>query len=162
MRRVARWCVTHRLVVVGAWIAIVFATVFISSSTGSNYSSGNSLSGTPSATAQNLLKQASAAAAGDSEQIVFATHGQSVSSPAVRAQITPMLARWRPCPTSGMWSRPTVAPALIRSAVTGRWRSRRWTSPRTPTASRPVRRPRSSTPPGPLTVTACRWMSSVR
>jgi putative drug exporter of the RND superfamily len=93
MRRVARWCVTHRLAVIAAWIVVVIGTVFIQSSTGSNYSSGNSLSGTQSATAQNLLKQASPAAAGDSEQIVFATHGGSVTAPATRAQIQPMLAK---------------------------------------------------------------------
>ena len=93
MRRVARWCVTHRLAVIAAWIVIVVATVFIGSSTGSNYASGNSLSGTPSATAQNLLRHASPAAAGDSEQIVFATHGQSIRSATVRSSIQPMLAR---------------------------------------------------------------------
>jgi RND superfamily putative drug exporter len=93
MRRVARWCVTHRLAVIAAWIVVLIGTVFIQSSTGSNYSSGNSLSGTQSATAQNLLKQASPAAAGDSEQIVFATHGGSVNAPATRAQVQPMLAK---------------------------------------------------------------------
>ncbi|MHB8692121.1 MAG: MMPL family transporter [Solirubrobacteraceae bacterium] len=91
MRRVARWCVNHRLAVIAAWIVIVIGAVFISSSTGSNYSSGNSLSGTQSAIAQNLLKQASPAAAGDSEQIVFATHGGSVTAPATRTQISQML-----------------------------------------------------------------------
>jgi RND superfamily putative drug exporter len=85
--------VTHRLAVIAAWIVVLVGTVFIQSSTGSNYSSGNSLSGTQSATAQNLLKQASPAAAGDSEQIVFATHGGSVTAPATRAQVQPMLAR---------------------------------------------------------------------
>jgi RND superfamily putative drug exporter len=93
MRRVARWCVTHRLAVIAAWIVVVVGTVFIQSSAGSNYSSGYKLSGTQSAIAQNLLQQASPAAAGDSEQIVFATHGGSVTAPAVRAQIQPMLAK---------------------------------------------------------------------
>jgi RND superfamily putative drug exporter len=93
MRRVARWCVTHRLAVIAAWIVVLIATVFIQSSTGSNYSSGNKLSGTQSATAQNLLKRASPGAAGDSEQIVFATHGGSVTAPATRAQVQPMLAK---------------------------------------------------------------------
>jgi putative drug exporter of the RND superfamily len=92
MRRVARWCVTHRLAVIAAWIAVLVGTVFISSNTGSNYASGTQLSGTQSAIAQNLLKQASPAAAGDSEQIVFATHGGPVSAPAVRNEIQPMLA----------------------------------------------------------------------
>jgi putative drug exporter of the RND superfamily len=93
MRRVARWCVTHRLAVIAAWIIVLIGTVFIESSTGSNYSSGSSLSGTQSATAQNLLKQASPAAAGDSEQIVFATHGGSVTAPGTRARVEPMLAK---------------------------------------------------------------------
>jgi putative drug exporter of the RND superfamily len=93
MRRLARWCVNHRLAVVAAWIAVVVVAVVIGSSTGSNYSSGSSLSGTPSAAAQNLLRKASPAAAGDSEQIVFATQGDSVRSTAVRDQIQPMLAR---------------------------------------------------------------------
>ena len=93
MRRVARWCVNHRLAVIAAWLVIVIGTVFIESGTGSNYSNGNSLSGTQSATAQNLLRQASPGAAGDSEQIVFATHGGSVTSPATRGQIQPMLAK---------------------------------------------------------------------
>src|SRR3977135_4318911 len=92
MRRVARWCVTHRLAVLAAWIVVLAGTVFIQSSTGSNYSSGFKLSGTQSAIAQNLLQKASPAAAGDSEQIVFATHGGSVTAPATRAQIQPMLA----------------------------------------------------------------------
>jgi RND superfamily putative drug exporter len=93
MRRVARWCVTHRLAVIAAWIVVLAGTVFIQSTTGSNYSSGYKLSGTQSAIAQNLLQQASPAAAGDSEQIVFAARGGSVTAPAVRAQIQPMLAK---------------------------------------------------------------------
>jgi RND superfamily putative drug exporter len=72
---------------------VLSATVFIQSSTGSNYSSGNSLSGTQSATARDLLKQASPGAAGDSERIVFATHGGSVRAPATRAQVQPMLVK---------------------------------------------------------------------
>src|SRR5437016_3217633 len=93
MRRVARWCVTHRLAVIAAWIVVLVGTVFIQSNTGSNYSTSFKLSGTQSATAQNLLQRASPAAAGDSEQIVFATHGGSVTALAVRAQIQAMLAK---------------------------------------------------------------------
>src|SRR6202011_2077577 len=93
MRRLARWCVTHRLAVIAAWNVVLIGTVFIQSSTGSNYSSGNSLSGTQSATPQNLLKQASPGAAGESEQIVFATHGGPVTAPATRAQVQPMLVK---------------------------------------------------------------------
>jgi putative drug exporter of the RND superfamily len=93
MRRVARWCVNHRLAVIAAWICVLVGSVFISSSTGSNYATGTQLSGTQSAIAKNLLQKASPGAAGDVERIVFATHGGSVSAPAVRAQIQPMLAK---------------------------------------------------------------------
>ena len=93
MRRVARWCLNHRLAVIAAWAAVLVGTVFIQSSTGSNYASGTKLSGTQSAIAQNLLQRASPGAAGDSEQIVFATHPGSVTAPAVRTQIQPMLAK---------------------------------------------------------------------
>src|SRR6476469_3362907 len=93
MRRVARWCVNHRLAAIAAWIVVLVVTVFISSSTGSHYANTTQLSGTPSATAKNLLHKASPGAAGDSEQIVVATRGASVTSPAVRAQIQPMLTK---------------------------------------------------------------------
>jgi putative drug exporter of the RND superfamily len=93
MRRVARWCVTHRLTVIAVWVVMLIATVFIQSSTGSDYSSSNSLSGTQSATARDLLKRASPAAAGDTEQIVFATHGGSVGASATRVQVQSMLAK---------------------------------------------------------------------
>jgi RND superfamily putative drug exporter len=93
MRQVARWCVTHRLTVIAIWLVVLVATVFISAGSGSNYSSGSKLSGTQSATAQNLLQQASPGAAGDSEQIVFATHGGSVAASATRSRIQPMLAK---------------------------------------------------------------------
>ena len=109
MRRVARWCVTHRLAVIAAWLAVLVVTAFISSSTGSNYSHGQTLSGTQSATAQNLLKQASPAAAGDTEQIVFATHGGPVNSAATRAQIQPMLAQIARMPNVGSVTSPYTA-----------------------------------------------------
>jgi RND superfamily putative drug exporter len=79
--------------VIAVWLVVLVGSAFLASTTGSNYSSGNKLSGTQSATAQNLLQRASPAAAGDSEQIVFATHGGPVTAAPVRAQIQPMLTR---------------------------------------------------------------------
>jgi putative drug exporter of the RND superfamily len=71
MRRLAGWCVTHRLTVVAVWLVVLVGSVVIESSTGSNYTAGDTVPGTQSATAQSLLQSASPAAAGDSEQIVF-------------------------------------------------------------------------------------------
>jgi RND superfamily putative drug exporter len=93
MSGLARWCVTHRLTVVGIWLAVLIVSVFIGSSTGSSYTGGDSLSGTQSATAQSLLQRASPGAAGDTEQIVFATHQESIAAPAVRSEIQPMLSK---------------------------------------------------------------------
>jgi putative drug exporter of the RND superfamily len=91
MRIVARWCVTHRLVVVGLWLAVLAATFLGSSVTGSNYAASTTLSGTPSAAAAQLLQQAVPGQSGDTEQIVFQAKTGTVDSPAVQAQITAML-----------------------------------------------------------------------
>ena len=91
MRIVARWCVTHRLVVVGLWLAVLAATFLGSSATGSNYATSTTLSGTPSAAAAQLLQQAVPGQSGDTEQIVFQAKTGTVDNPAVQAQITTML-----------------------------------------------------------------------
>ncbi|HWF55595.1 MAG TPA: MMPL family transporter [Solirubrobacteraceae bacterium] len=106
MRQLARWCVTHRAAVIAVWLVVLVGAVFLGSSTGSNYSSGSKLSGTPSATAQNLLQRASPAAAGDSEQIVFATPGEPVTVATVRARIMPMLAKVAALPNVGRVTSP--------------------------------------------------------
>jgi RND superfamily putative drug exporter len=91
MHVVARWCVTHRLVVVGLWLLVLAATFLGSSAAGSNYAQSTTLSGTPSAAAAQLLQQAAPGQSGDTEQIVFQAKTGTVDSPAVRNQITAML-----------------------------------------------------------------------
>jgi RND superfamily putative drug exporter len=91
MHVVARWCATHRLVVVGLWLLVLAATFLGSSAAGSDYAQGTTLSGTPSATAAQLLRQAVPGQSGDTEQIVFQAKTGTVDSPAVRSQITSML-----------------------------------------------------------------------
>ena len=91
MHVVARWCATHRLVVVGLWLLVLAATFLGSSAAGSSYAQGTTLSGTPSATAARLLQQAVPGQSGDTEQIVFQAKTGTVDSPAVRNQITSML-----------------------------------------------------------------------
>jgi putative drug exporter of the RND superfamily len=93
MHVIARWCVTHRLVVVGLWLLVLAATFLGSSATGSNYAQGTKLSGTPSAAAASLLQQAVPGQSGDTEQIVFQAKTGTVASPAVKSQITAMLGR---------------------------------------------------------------------
>jgi RND superfamily putative drug exporter len=91
VKSVARWCYQHRFVVLGAWIVVLAATFFGASSTGSNYSAGTQLSGTPSAQAAALLQRAAPSVAGDTEQIVFEAKIGHVSDPAVRTAIQQML-----------------------------------------------------------------------
>jgi RND superfamily putative drug exporter len=93
MHVIARWCVTHRLVVVGLWLLVLAATFLGSSAAGSNYAQSTTLSGTPSAAAASLLQQAVPGQSGDTEQIVFQAKAGTVASPAVESQITAMLGR---------------------------------------------------------------------
>jgi RND superfamily putative drug exporter len=93
MHVVARWCATHRLVVVGLWLLVLAATFLGSSAAGSNYAQSTTLSGTPSAAAASLLQQAVPGQSGDTEQIVFQTNTGTVDNPAVESQITAMLGR---------------------------------------------------------------------
>ncbi|MGH3249513.1 MAG: MMPL family transporter [Trebonia sp.] len=93
MHSIARWCVTHRLVVVGLWLLVLAATFVGSSAAGSNYAQSTTLSGTPSAAAATLLQQAVPGQSGDAEQIVFQAKTGTVDSPAVQSQVTAMLGR---------------------------------------------------------------------
>jgi RND superfamily putative drug exporter len=93
MSSVARWCAAHRLAVLAAWILIAVGMVFASSSSGSSYAAGTSLSGTPSAEAAALLQRAAPSVAGDTETIVFQAKSGVVTAAAVRASIDPMLAK---------------------------------------------------------------------
>jgi RND superfamily putative drug exporter len=91
MRSIARWCVRHRLVVIGLWLMVLAGTFLGQSATGSHYAQGTTLSGTPSAAAASLLQRAVPGQSGDTEQIVFQTKSGTVNSPAVQAQIQTML-----------------------------------------------------------------------
>ncbi len=93
MRSLARWCVRHRLAVLGIWLMVLAGTFFGRSALGSHYATGTTLSGTPSAAAASLLQRAVPGQSGDTEQIVFQTKSGTVSAPAVQARIQAMLGR---------------------------------------------------------------------
>ena len=93
MRNLARWCERHRRIVLLAWIVVLLVTALAERSTGSDFTAANRLSGTESATAQDLLRRAAPSAAGDSEQIVVSTPGGSIRAPNVRRDVEAMLAR---------------------------------------------------------------------
>ena len=93
MRRLARFCFTHRRLVVLGWLVALIGLTAIHSAVGSAYSDNFRLSGTQSFDAVNLLERNAPKASGDTEQVVVATGHGRVTDPAVRAQVQAMLAK---------------------------------------------------------------------
>ncbi len=90
--RGADWAVRHRRTVVIAWLVLLVGSLGLSGAIGTEYSNNFSLPGTDAQRAADLLKRDFPAQAGDSDQIVFATHGGTIRDAAVRSRVTPMLA----------------------------------------------------------------------
>jgi RND superfamily putative drug exporter len=91
MRSLARWCVRHRLAVLGIWLMVLACAFLGQSALGSHYATGTTLSGTPSAAAASLLQRAVPGQSGDTEQIVFETKTGTIGSAAIREKIQAML-----------------------------------------------------------------------
>ena len=83
MRKLGKWCFTHRLITVLAWVGTLVALTAIHSAAGSAYSDNFTLSGTQSFDAVNLLQRAAPKASGDPDQIVIAVDHGKVTDPAV-------------------------------------------------------------------------------
>ncbi|HEY2201077.1 MAG TPA: MMPL family transporter [Solirubrobacteraceae bacterium] len=75
------------------WLTALIGFVGVSQLTGSAYSNGNSLPGTDSARAQQVLTRDSPARAGDTEQIVVQVKHGTLRSAAAEAAVTSMQAR---------------------------------------------------------------------
>ncbi len=75
MRRLATWCVSHRRIVVSAWLAAFILTIAISGAIGPSYSTNFSLKGTESTRAFALLARTEKSISGDVDQIVIQTSG---------------------------------------------------------------------------------------
>jgi RND superfamily putative drug exporter len=93
MLGLARWCIAHRRRVVLAWVAVAVLATVVSHAIGPNYVTVYSLPGTQSQLAHNLLTKDFKAQSGDADAIVFHVSGGTIDAPAVRAAITPLLAR---------------------------------------------------------------------
>jgi putative drug exporter of the RND superfamily len=85
MRALARWCFTHRFVVLGAWIAALVIIGGFNAKAGSGYTDSFSLPGTESTTALNLLTDNFNAESTDTNQVVFSA--RDVNDPQTRARI---------------------------------------------------------------------------
>jgi RND superfamily putative drug exporter len=93
MRTLAKWCFTHRRIVVLAWIVALVGTTAIHSAAGSAYKDNFNLSGTQSFDALHLLQRSAPKSAGDSDQIVIAVKQGRVTDPAARSQVESLLAQ---------------------------------------------------------------------
>jgi RND superfamily putative drug exporter len=93
MLRLTRWTMAHRRTVVGVWIALAVGLLAGSHALGTRTSNNFSLPGTSSQRAVDLLKSRFPSRAGDSDQIVFRSRVGTVTSPAARAVVVPLLAK---------------------------------------------------------------------
>jgi RND superfamily putative drug exporter len=113
VRGLAGWCIAHRRRVVVAWVAVAVLTTVVAHAVGPSYVTSFGLPGTESQRALDLLKRDFKAQSGDVDAVVFHVSRGTVDSPAVRAAITPLLARVGALPhVAGV-----VSPYTSRGAV---------------------------------------------
>jgi putative drug exporter of the RND superfamily len=91
VRGLARWCYTHRWIVVAVWIVAVVGVNVIESSAGSAYSDNFKLPHTDSFDAVTLLQHNAPKLSGDTEHVVIAVNHGRITDPAPRAQFTALL-----------------------------------------------------------------------
>jgi putative drug exporter of the RND superfamily len=94
MSGLARWCFQHRRWVAVGWLLAMVAVVGLGKAAGTDFGSSFSLPNTDSQAAVSLLTQNFPAASGEGDQIVIqATHGATIRSAPVRAEVTAALAK---------------------------------------------------------------------
>ena len=120
MKPLARWCFKHRLTVIVLWLFVLVGLTFLQSSTGTKYSAGTSLSGTPSAAALNLLRAAAPSVSGDTETIVFESKNGPIAAPATRASVDHTLAAVSKLANVGQISSPFTASGSKQISRDGR------------------------------------------
>jgi RND superfamily putative drug exporter len=89
----ARWCFLHRRAVLALWLIALIGFFAVGRLTGSAYSQGDSLPGTDSTKAIQVLTTDFPAQAGDSDQIVVQARHGTLRSAAAQTAVTSMLAR---------------------------------------------------------------------
>ena len=91
MRALARWCFSHKFVVLGVWVAALVAIGGLNASAGSGYTDSFSLPGTESTTALNLLTDNFKTESTDTNQVVFGA--ADVNDPRIKTRIERALAQ---------------------------------------------------------------------
>jgi RND superfamily putative drug exporter len=90
---IARWCISHRFVVITAWVIVLIGLSALARAAKSDYNNSFSVPGTGSATAQQLLARTVPAQSGDSDTIVWRVRTGTVRNPAVVARMSGVLNR---------------------------------------------------------------------
>jgi RND superfamily putative drug exporter len=90
---IARWCISHRFVVIAAWVIVLIGLSALAQAAKSDYDNSFSVPGSGSATAQQLLARTVPAQSGDSDTIVWRVRTGTVRDPAVMARMSGVLHR---------------------------------------------------------------------
>ncbi|MGX9885493.1 MMPL family transporter [Streptomyces sp. NPDC002276] len=93
MSALASWCHRHRLVVLLAWVGLLFALVAGISVAGTKFGNSTTAVNTDSARAITLLKQGASKSAGESGNVVWQVHGGTVTDASVKRAMTSALDR---------------------------------------------------------------------
>jgi len=93
MLKLTRWTITHRRIVVVAWIVLAVGVLAGSQAIGKRNANNFSLPNTDSQRAVDLLQSRFPAQAGDADQIVFRTSNGKLDDASARAVIAPLLQR---------------------------------------------------------------------
>ena len=96
--RVAAWSVSHRRIVIGAWVVALVVAMGASNAAKPNFINDLTLNGTDSQRAIQTLHRAFPSQAGDLDQIVVTAPTSEVTSAAVRSRVDAVLAQVRRLP----------------------------------------------------------------
>jgi putative drug exporter of the RND superfamily len=106
---IARWSIAHRRRVIGGWLLLLVLGIVVAKGVGNSFDNGLALPKTDSQRAVDLLQSRFPRTAGDADQIVFAARDSKLTDAAVRARVTPMLARVARLPRVTAVSPPTIS-----------------------------------------------------
>jgi putative drug exporter of the RND superfamily len=117
MQAFARWSVQHGWLVIGGWLALVAVLLGLSQlAGGASYTNNVTLPASGSQTAQQVLQRDFPAVSGDIDQIVFHATLGTVTGPAIRDRMLPVLARVASLPDIAQVASPYAAGSHAISA----------------------------------------------
>ncbi len=98
MARLARYCFSHRRVVLAAWLIALCGCFVVGGSVKARYTNSFSLPGVDSTAAENVIQSNFPARSGDSEQVVVQARRGTLRTPAIESAVASMLSKVRRLP----------------------------------------------------------------